>query len=188
MHPHAPLHAHSQFSPWHTALDWPASGQRHVSDSTMSEADMAFHQKRSAESDIRSLIFYCRERFCFAHHLIKPHAMLPARLFDRELLDLGDFYLPWSVFCSTYRALLFDPQMCFFEDQRTREIRRWHLFVKRECFARFAWDASWVRTVLETANLIPQRGRNRGIFLGDLFDDIIQDVKERNEHAPDDDA
>jgi hypothetical protein len=179
MHPHA----HSQFSPWQAPLDIsPATGQRHVNDTSLSIEDMAFHQKRSAESDIRELISQCRDRYCFAHELLKPHAILPDRLFDREMLDLGLFYLPWSAFCSAYRRSLFDPQMCLLEDQRTREIRRWQVFVERECFARFTKDPDWVRAVLESANLIPLRGPHRDTFVGDLFDDIIQDVKERNEY------
>jgi hypothetical protein len=183
MHPHA----HSQFSPWQAPLDIsPATGQRHVNDTSLSIEDMAFHQKRSAESDIRELISQCRDRYCFAHELLKPHAILPDRLFDREMLDLGLFYLPWSGFCTAYRKSLFDPQMCLLEDQREREIRRWQVFVERECFARFTKDPDWVRAVLETANLIPLRGPHRDTFVGDLFDDIIQDVKERNEYDHDD--
>ncbi len=183
MHPPA----HSQFSPWHAPPDdHPSSGKRHVSDTSISVEDMAFHQKRCAESDIRELISQCRDRYCFAHELLKPHAILPDRLFDRDMLDLGLFYLPWSAFCSAYRKFLFDPQMCLLEDQRTREIRRWRVFVEAECFARFTKDPDWVRAVLETANLIPERGPNRDTFVGDLFDDIIQDVKERNEYDHDD--
>lgn len=161
-------------------------GQRHVSDTSISIEDMAFHQKRCAESDIRELISQCRDRYCFAHELIKPHAQLPDRLFDRDTLNLGEFYLPWSEFCSAYRRALFSPQMGLFEDQRECELRRWRVFVENECFARFTKDPDWVRAVLETANLIPERGPNRDIFVGDLFDDIIQDVKERNEHDQDD--
>lgn len=175
-------HAHIQFSPWQAPIDTPAAGQRHVNDTSLSIEDMAFHQKRWAEADIRELIWQCRDRYCFAHELIKPHAVLPDRLFDRDILDLGLFYLPWSAFCSAYRRAVFDPQMCLLEDQRTREIRRWRVFVERECFARFTKDPDWVRAVLETANLIPEHGPNRDIFVGDLFDDIIQDVKERNEY------
>ena len=183
MHPHA----HSQFSPWQAPLDArPTHGQRHVNDASMSIEDMAFHQKRCTEADIRELISQCRDRYCYAHELIKPHAILPDRLFDRDMLDLSNFYLPWSAFCSAYRKSLFDPQMCLLEDQRTREIRRWRLFVEDECFARFTKDPDWVRAVLETANIIPLRGPYRDTFVGDLFDDIIQDVQERNEHDQDD--
>ncbi len=179
----------SQFPTWHTPLNgFSSTGRRHVYETSMSIEEMAFYQKRSAESDIRNLILQCRERYWFAHMLIRPHAVLPKCLFDRDMPDLGDFLLPWSKFCSTYRAFLFDSQMCLFEDQRTREIRRWHAFVEKECLSRFSWDPSWVRTVLETANLIPGRTPNRGIALDDLLDDIIQDVRERNEHAKDDDA
>lgn len=152
----------------------------------MSIEDMAFHQKRMSETDIRELILQCRDRYCFAHELIKPHAILPDRLFDRDILDLGLFCLPWSEFCSAYRRALFDPQMCLLEDQRTRELKRWRVFVEDECFARFTKDPDWVRAVLETANLIPERGPNRDIFVGDLFADIILDIQERNEHDQDD--
>lgn len=182
MHPHA----HSQFSPWHAPIDGPSPrGQRHVSDTSISVKDMAFHQKRCAESDIRELISQCRDCYCFAHELLKPHAVLPDRLFDRDMLDLGNFYLPWSAFCSAYRESLFDPQMCLLEDQRTREIRRWQVFVEKECFARFTKDPDWVRCVLETANLIPLRRPDCELFVGGLFDDIIQDVTERTENDQD---
>lgn len=164
----------------------PTISQRHVNDTSLSIEDMAFHQKRSAESDIRELISQCRTRYCFAHELLKPHAILPDRLFDRDMLDLGLFYLPWSAFCTAYRKFLFDPQMCLLEHQRTREIKRWRVFVEDECFARFTKNPDWIRAVLETANLIPERGQNRDLFVGDLFGDIIQDVKERNEHDQDD--
>lgn len=179
--------AHSQFNPSPALFAPPqTSGQRHVSDTSISTEDMAFHQKRCAESDIRELITQCRDRYCFAHELIKPHAVLPERLFDRAVLDLGNFYLPWSEFCSAYRRVLFDPQMCLLEDQRTRELRRWRLFVEAECFARFTKHPDRVRAVLETASLIPERGPNRDIFVGDLFGDIIQDIQERNDHDHDD--
>ena len=179
--------AQSPFVAWPVTLAAEqVGGQRHVSDTSMSIEDMAFHQKRMSETDIWELILQCRDRYCFAHELIKPHAILPDRLFDRDMLDLGLFYLPWSEFCSAYRKFLFDPQMCLLEDQRTREIRRWRIFVEKECLARFTKDPDWIRAVLETANLIPERGPNREIFVGDLFDDIIQDVKERNEYDHDD--
>lgn len=181
-------HASSQFSLWQAPPDAPSlSGQRHVSDDTMSEADLAFHQKRGAETDIRELIWQCRDRYCFAHELIKPHAALPDRLFDRDMLDLGLFYLPWSELCSAWRRTFFDPQMCLLDDQRTREIRRWRTFVEESVFARFLKHPDWVRCVLETANLIPLRRDDYELFIGDLFDDIIQDVKERNEIDQDDD-
>lgn len=179
--------AQSPFAAWPITLAAEhMGGQRHVSDTSMSIEDMAFHQKRMSETDIWELILQCRDRYCFAHELIKPHAILPDRLFDREMLDLGNFILPWSEFCSAYRRAVFDPQMCLLEDQRTREIRRWRVFVEDECFARFTKDPDWVRAVLETANLIPLRGPHRDTFVGDLFEDIIQDVKERNEHDQDD--
>ena len=178
MHPHA----HSQFSPWQAPHDDPSTrSHRHVSDASMSMDDMAFHQKRSADGDIRELITQCRDRYCFAHELIRPHAILPDRLFDRDMLDLGCFVLPWSEFCSAYRRFLFSPQMGLFEDQRESELRRWRVFVEDECFARFARKPEWIRAVLETANLIPLRGPHRDTFVGDLFDDIIQDLQERNE-------
>lgn len=182
MHPPAPYHAHSQFSLSQAPLDAPATGQRHVSDTAMSEADMAFHQKRGAEADIRELIAQCRDRYCFAHELIRPHAELPDRLFDRDMLDLGLFYLPWSELCSGWRRAFFDPQMCLLEDQRTRELQRWRSFVEGEVFARFLKHPDWVRCVLETANLIPLRRHDYELFVGDLFDDIIQDHIERSDH------
>lgn len=179
--------AQSPFVAWPITLAVEQTGgQRHVSDNSMSIDDMAFHQKRSAECDIRELIAQCRDRYCFAHELIKPHAILPERLFDRDVLDLGLFYLPWSALCSAYRKFLFDPQMCLLEDQRTRELHRWRLFVEKDCFARFTRHPDRIRAVLETASLIPERGPNRDIFVGDLFDDIIQDVNERNGHDQDD--
>ena len=52
---------------------------------SISTEDMAFHQKRCAESDIRELISQCRDRYCFAHELFKPHAILPDRLFGNIL-------------------------------------------------------------------------------------------------------
>ena len=179
-------HAHSQFSPWQAPLDITPTRQRHVNDTSMSVEDMAFYQKRGAEADIRELIWHCRDRYCFAHELIKPHASLPDRLFDRDMLDLGCFLLPWSAFCTAYRKSMFDPQMCLLEDQHDREIRRWRLFVEDECIARFIKHPEWVRAVLETANLIPERGQSRDIYIGNLFDDIIQDVNERNENEQDD--
>ena len=181
MHPHASR----QFSPWQAPPDAPVTGQRHVSDGTMSEADMAFHQKRCAEWDIRELISQCRDRYCFAHELIRPHAELPDRLFDREMLDIGLFLLPWSALCTAWRRHFFDPQMCLLEDQRTRELRRWRVFVEDEVFARFTKHPDWVRGVLETANLIPLRRHDYELFIGDLFDDIIQDLIERSDHDDD---
>lgn len=183
MHDPAP----SQFATSRYLQALEASGRRrHVSDTSMSIEDMIFFQNRSAEADIRELIAQCRDRYCFAHELIKPHAALPERLFDREMLDVGPFLLPWSRFCSAYRKFLFDPQMCLLEDQRIRELHRWRLLVEDECFARFIKQPEWVRAVLETANLIPERGPDRSLFIGDLFDDIIQDVNERNENDQDD--
>jgi len=179
--------AQSPFVAWPLTLaEHQTRGQRHVSDTSISTEDMAFHQKRCAESDIRELISQCRDRYCFAHELIKPHAQLPDRLFDRDMLNLGEFYLPWSEFCSAYRRALFSPQMSLFEDQRECELRRWREFVEKECFDRFTRHPEWIRTVLETANLIPERGPNRDLFIGDLFDDIIQDVTERNRNEHDD--
>jgi len=161
-------------------------GQRHVSHTSISTDDMAFHQKRSAEGDIKELILQCRDRYCFALELLKPHASYPERLFDRDMLDVGVFILPWSEICSAYRRFLFNPQMGLFENQRDCELRRWREFVEKECFARFTQHPEWIRTVLETANLIPERGANRDMFIGDLFDDIIQDVTERNGNDQDD--
>ncbi len=125
----------------------------------MSGAEMAFRLKRGAEANSRELIWQCRESYCFAPEPISPHAVLPDRLFDRDMLDLCLFYLPWSKPCSALLRAFFDPQMCLIEDQRTRETRRWRSFVENEVFAR---------------------------FVGDLFDDIIQDVKERSDHEDDD--
>ena len=179
--------ATSPFAAWPiTHAVEPMGSQRHVSDTSISIEDMAFHQKRCTEIDLRELISQCRDRYCFAFELIKPHAILPDRLFDRDMLDLGNFYLPWSAFCSAYRKFLFDPQMALFEDQCERELQRWRVFVEKECFARFTKDPEWVRAVLETANLIPLRRPDYELFVGDLFDDIIQDVKERNEYDHDD--
>lgn len=179
--------AQNLFSAWPQSVGAEqSSGQRHVNDTSMSTEDMAFHQKRSAESDIRELISQCRDRYCFAHELLKPHAILPDRLFDSEMLDLSCFYLPWSAFCTAYRKFLFNPQMCLLDDQRERELRRWRVFVEDECFARFTRNPDWVRAVLETANLIPLRRSDYEFFIGDLFDDIIQDVQERNGQEQDD--
>ena len=182
-----PEPAQSQFVAWPSLLTLEqVRGPRNVSDTSMSIEDMAFYQKRTAESDIRELISQCRDRYCFAHELIKPHAALPDRLFDREVLDIGPFLLPWSEILSAWRRQFFNPQMCLLEDQRTRELHRWRVFVEDEVFARFTKDPDWVRCVLETANLIPLRRSDFEFFIGDLFDDIIQDVKERSDHGQDD--
>lgn len=175
--------APSQFSPRPAIVDdFYLSGQRHVSDTSISIQDMAFHQKRCGEAQIRELIYQCRERYCFAHKLLRPHALLPDRLFNRDILDVSEFALPWSAFCSAYRRLFFDAQMSLLEDQSTRELRRWGTFLEKECFSRFTREPDHVRAVLETANLIPSRAPTRKIFVGDLFDDIIQDIEERKGH------
>jgi hypothetical protein len=148
----------------------------------MSVEDMAFHQKRCAENDIRELISQCRDRYCFAHELIRPHAELPDRLFERDMLDIGLFLLPWSALCSAWRRHFFDPQMCMLEDQRTRELHRWRVFVEDEVFARFTKHPDRVRCVLETANLIPLRRSGYEFSINDLFDDIIQDHIERSDN------
>ncbi|BDI59537.1 hypothetical protein [Qipengyuania nanhaisediminis] len=178
--------AQSQFAAWpYTHVSSHLNGQRHVSDTSMSIEDMAFYQKRAAETDIRELIAQCRDRYCFAHELLKPHAVLPERLFDRDMLDIGPLLLPWSHFCSSYRNALFDPQMSLLDDQRARELQRWRLFVEQECFARFTKHPDWARAVLVAANLIPEREQDRDFFVGDLFADIIQDVTERTENGED---
>lgn len=145
-----------------------------------------FHQNRCAKADIEALIVQCRGRYCSAHELIKPHANLPEGLFDRFIIDPAAFHLPWSKLCSAYRKHHFDPQICFFEDQRRRELRRWQDFVQRECFARFDRRPEWICAVLETAELIPQRGPTRTIPVADLFGDIIQNIEERSEHDQED--
>ena len=71
---------------------------------------------------------------------------------------------------------------CLFEDQRSRELRRWRVFVEHGVFARFNEYPDWIRCVLETANLIPSRRSDYELFVGDLFDDIIQDHIERSDH------
>lgn len=90
-----PEPAQSQFEDWPFPIPMErVHSARHLSETSMSIEDMAFYQKRTAENDIRELISRCRDRYCFAHKLIKPHAPLPDRLFDRELLDIGPFLLP----------------------------------------------------------------------------------------------
>lgn len=174
-----------QSSPWRTQFDrFPNYRRRYVSETSISLAEFAFHQHRSAQCDIGELIAQCRDRYRFAHELIKPHANLPERLLDRSVVDTADFYLPWSELCSAYRTHLFDPQICLFEDQRKRELRRWQAFVEHECFARFARHPEWVRSVLETARLLPERGPTRTIPIADLIGDIVQDLQERSEHDP----
>lgn len=178
-----PQHARSQFVAWPYLLALEhVRGPRHVSDTSMSIEDMALYQKRTAEGDIRELIAQRRDRYCFAHELIKPHAALPDRLFDRAMLDIGPFLLPWSELISAWRRQFFDPQMCLLEDQRIRELRRRRVFVEDEVFARFTRDPDWVRCVLETANLIPLRRSDYELSVGDLLGDIIQDVKERSDN------
>ena len=59
------------------------------------------------------------------------------------------------------------------------------MFADKECFARFTRHPEWVRAVLETANLIPERGPNRDLFVGDLFDDFLKNIQAMNEDGPD---
>lgn len=155
------------------------SGKRHVCENTISADELAFHQKRCTEADLHELINRCRDRYGYALELIRPHARLPDWLFDRDSNDLGGFYLAWSQFCAAFRRVLFNPQICLFENHRERELRRWRAVVEKECFEPVTQDADWVRTVLETAHLIPDRGPDRELYIGHLFEDIIQDMTER---------
>ncbi len=155
------------------------TGQLHVSDATMSLDEMVFHQKRSSESDLKELIWLCRQRYCYAVELINPRANPPDSLFDRSALDLGEFYLPWAGFCSHYRRLLFDPQIDLFEDQRAREHRKWGSFLEKECFARVTERPDWTRCVLETAGLLEAMSPGREVHIVDVFDELSQRMEVR---------
>lgn len=159
------------------------SHQLHVSDHTISCDEFAFHQKRTAEADLKELIWLCRDQYVYALTLIKPHASPPDSLYDRSALDLANFYLPWSRLCANYRQIAFDPQIGLFECQRDRELRKWNEFADRKCFARFTRDPEWTRCVLETANLLEDRPIERETDLDHLIDDINEDLKERNDYG-----
>nr|WP_137677797.1 hypothetical protein [Parerythrobacter lutipelagi] len=175
------LLASNQFMAVHgTFVGLPAQ-QLHVSDHSISHDEFAFHQKRSAEADLKELIWLCRDRYVYVLALIKPHALPPESLFDRSALDLANFHLAWSRLCAGYREIAFDQQIDLFEAQRGREIQKWVEFVDRKCFARFKRDPEWTRCVLETANLLEDRPIERELDLAHLIDDIIEDLKERND-------
>jgi hypothetical protein len=160
--------------------------QLHVSDGSISASEMAFYQKRSSESDLKELIWLCRERYCYAFELTNSRANAPDSLFDRSVLDLGEFYLPWSGLCSLYRRLVFDPQIDFFEEQRTREMRKWEGFLEKECFARVSALSDWTRCVLETAGLLEARSTERYVRIADVFGELIECMEARygNEVEP----
>lgn len=154
-------------------------GQLHLSDATISLDEMIFHQKRSTESDLKELIWLCRERYCYATELIDPSANPPDSLFDRSALDLSEFYLPWAELCSHYRRLIFEPQIDLFEEQRCRELRKWGDFLEKECFARIMGRPDWTRCVLETAGLLPLRSADRDVYVEELFEAIIEKMEKR---------
>jgi hypothetical protein len=131
------------------------------------------------ESNLLELIWLCRDRFTFAHRLLRPHTRLPEILDDRSAIMLDGFYLGWSRICTTYRRLQFDAQVDMFSNQRDSELRRWRGFLEKECFFRFTSDPEHVHCVLKTARIRPEPAERCRITIDELIDDIIQDLEER---------
>ncbi|WP_394730604.1 hypothetical protein [Altererythrobacter sp. GH1-8] len=172
--------AQSQFkAPHGLPVYFRTTGQLHLSDATISLDEMVFRQKRSAESNLKELIWLCRERYWYALKLIHPRSYPPDSLFDREALDLGEFYLPWAELCALYRRLVFEPQIDLFEAQRERELRKWHRFLEKECFERVTKCPEWTRCVLETAGLLETHSPGREVHIVEMFDAITENVEDR---------
>ena len=154
-------------------------GQLHVSDTSLSAAELAIYQRRSMEGDLCELVWRCRDKYRYAVQLLQPCADLSQLDVSRSELGLTTLYLLWDKLCFVYRCHAFDAQCDLFEAQEVREKDRWRAYCKR-CFATVLNEPSYTRCILEHTGLLSTPEDQRTTCLDALFAQLSADIIDRN--------